>query len=157
MATQSDLLGTWIEDTYDPDEDTEDRHDHMMELHVLVLSRDAAGRKIARYGQVFASNYGTDEKFGEGTFRATKDRVVVELPELRDRSNAAGMGYESRRWQVRACTLEFRRLEEDDEHVLTSHLDPGSPTVPEARFVKVTDPSRELARLDELAARIRGG
>ncbi|MCY1004253.1 hypothetical protein OV079_01445 [Nannocystis pusilla] len=157
MAMQSDLLGTWIEDTYDPDEDTEDRYDRMMELHVLVLSRDAAGQKIARYGQIYASDYGTDEKYGEGTFRATKDRVVVELPALSDRSNAAGMGYESRRWHVRACTLEFRRLEEDDEHVLTSHLDPGAPTVPKARFVRVTDPSCELALLDELAVCIRGG
>ncbi|PCC74005.1 hypothetical protein SAMN02745121_07707 [Nannocystis exedens] len=154
---QRDLLGTWIEDTSDPDEDTGDRYDDMMALHVLVLSRGAARRPVARYGQVYASNYGTDVKFGEGRFHCGEGRLVIELPAMIDRSNAVGMGYESRRSQVRACRFEFVRHDEDGEIVLTSHLDPGSPTVPAARFVRVADPTRELEQLDELAARVGEG
>jgi len=158
-ATEADLFGTWIEDrpARDPDSDEEydDDIDDAMELHALVLGRDAAGRRVARYGQIYASNYGTDEKYGEGTFRPTKHGIVVELPALSDWSDAAGMGYESRRSLVRACRLEFLRIDETGGIVLTSHLDPGFPTVPAARFVRTADSRAELDQLDKLAERIR--
>lgn len=158
-AIEADLFGTWIEDAPaqdpDADEEYEADYDDGMLLHVLVLRRDAGGRPVARYGQIYASNYGTDEKYAEGTFRRTKGGLVVELPELSDWSDAAGMGYECRRSLVRACRFDFQRIDEGDGFVLTSHLDPGFPTVPAARFVRAADSAAALESLDELAERVR--
>ncbi|MDC0720969.1 hypothetical protein [Nannocystis bainbridge] len=157
MASEDELFGTWIEDPPEPDlDDDDDDVDDSMQLHALVLGRDAAGRGLARYGQIYASNHGTDEQYGEGTFRCVQGGLVVDLPALGDWSDAAGLGYESRRSQVRARRFEFMRSVVDGEAiVLTSHLDPGFPRVPPARFVRVTDPSAELAQLDALAERAR--
>jgi hypothetical protein len=145
----------WIEDTSDPDAECGDRYDDMMEFHALVLGRDAAGQPFARYGQIYASNYGTDESYGEGTFHRTEHGIDVVLPALSDWSNAAGTGYDCRRSLIRARRFEFRPIDEGESSVLVSYLNPGAPTVPEARFVRVADAAHVLAEFDVLAERDR--
>jgi hypothetical protein len=152
-----DLLGTWIEDTFDPKEDSEDRYDNAMTLHALVLSCDDEGRSIARYGMIYESSPGTDEEYGEGTFQSAGRRLLVVLPELLDWSNADGMGYDTRRCRVLPEKLDFVRTQRRGVVTLKSHLSSRRPTVPEARFIRAKPAHVDyvLQTLDDLAARAR--
>lgn len=159
-AVHADLLGTWTEDTSRPDAESDDdeagdddRYETQM-LHVLVLSRDDKGQPVARYGWIDESNHGTSELYGEGTFQRTKGGLVVEL-RLSDWVNTGGMGENYRHSLVRACRLEFRRTGRGAAITLMSHLEPGSPRFPEARFVRETDTSLADEILEELAERGR--
>lgn len=157
MPPLSELLGTWIEDTADPDDPTIDLHDYSMHLHALVLARDADGRLVARYGMIFSSNVGTDERHGEGTWEQVDGGIIVRLPAMMDWSDADAMGYDCRRSRFDRERLTFTAVRRDGALALTSHLREGSPVVPAAVFVRddPDDPLRVAESLDELADRAR--